>query len=341
VTAMAMQQYERRFRAMGTDVVLWLWHSDRQRAQRALAYVQRFFLQTEARLSRFRPHSELSRLNRGAGRPFRASSMLFTLVKSALDWRVRTGGIFDPTVLHALLAWGYDRSFDIMQTQPAHSEEDTDALRRPGQPLWAAPRPAAATAGEIVLGPRGQIQLPAGLGLDLGGIAKGWTIQQAARRLGALGPALVDGGGDIACVGAPPDGPWMVSVADPQTLEQDVAFLPLSNQAIATSSQARRRWLHKGQPAHHLIDPRTGAPARTNILSATVLASRLPDAEIYAKTALILGEEEGLAYLRTLPSLSWLLISADGRQQFNDSFEKQAYAPASNNFADRFQVPTA
>ena len=170
---------------------------------------------------------------------------------------------------------------------------------------------------------------------------KGWSSRQGGGRLGAQGRARVEGGGDSAGVGAPPDGPWMVSVADPQTPEQEVAFLPLSNQAIATSSQARRRWLHRGQPAHHLIDPRTGAPARTNILSATVVASRLPDAEIYAKTALILGQEEGPAYLRTLPSLSWLLISSDGRQQFSDSFEKQAYAPASSNFADRFQIPTA
>lgn len=330
-----LREFSREFRAMGTDVAFWLWHKDEQRAERALAYAERFFHQTEARLSRFRPSSELSRLNRQAGRPLHASPMLYEVVKSALVWRTRTSGVFDPTILNALLAAGYDRSFDSL----AFGADVQNLAHADQLPLPAAKPTGGPAADEIRLGPGLQIHLPAGVGIDLGGIAKGWAIQQAVYRLGALGPALVDGGGDVACVGSPPDGPWTVSVADPLAPEQDIAYLPLSNRAVATSSRARRRWLHNGQSAHHLIDPRTGAPAETNILSATVIAPRLPDAEIHAKTALILGEQVGLAYLNRLSDISALLVMADGSRRTSGSFKEDGYVPHASNFAERLRIP--
>jgi thiamine biosynthesis lipoprotein len=335
-----MREFTRQFWAMGSDVELRIWHENEQRARRALTYTERLFVQTESRLSRFRPNSELSRLNRAAGQPFKASQMLYAIVKLALDWRARTGGIFDPTILNDLVAWGYDRPFlDIQAEQQALADSGATAAR--------VPTPAMQTSADgnrrnpssidIKLDLKGQITLPPGIGLDLGGIAKGWTAQRAAQRLGVLGPALVDAGGDIACVGAPPNGPWMVGVADPQVEDQDLAFLSLSSEAVATSSRVHRRWLHRGQAAHHLIDPRTRAPAITNIVSATVIAPRLPDAEIHAKTALILGEKDGVAYLDGIPGITSILITDDGRQVWTGHFEEKAYVTA-NNFADRFRI---
>ena len=263
----SVRRFNRHFRAMGTDVALWVWNNNEQRAQGALLAVERFFAQTEARLSRFRPDSELSRLNRSAGRPFAASRLLFDLVENALTWRRQTGGIFDPAILNALVAHGYDRPFDAIragQPTPANGATAMNSRESP------ASHRGGVDADGIALGPGRQITLPAGLGLDLGGIAKGWTIQQAAHRLGVWGPCLVDAGGDIACVGVPPTGPWVVTVADPQVADLDIAVLSLKNEAVATSSRVYRQWLHQGRPAHHLIDPRTGAPADTNILSVTV-----------------------------------------------------------------------
>ena len=97
--------------------------------------------------------------------------------------------------------------------------------------------------------------------------------------------------------------------------------------------------MHAGKPAHHLIDPRTGAPALTNVLSVTVVAPRLPDAEIHAKTALILGEVQGLAYLADLPDVSSLLVIEDGRLLMSGAFEERAYVPSISNFAERFRIP--
>jgi thiamine biosynthesis lipoprotein len=308
-----MPEFNRQFRAMGTDVGLWLWHTDEALAGQALAQTEQFFIRAEAQLSRFQADSELSRLNRAAGRPYAVSPLLFDLVELALAWRDRTGGIFDPTVLRALIAHGYDRSFEQI------------ARRGDGQ---VAPAPASHPAGgRVRLSPaERRIWLPSGVGLDLGGIAKGWAVQQAAHRLGRLGPALVDAGGDIACVGAPPTGSrWLVGIADPHRPEADLAALTLADEAVATSSLTGRRWQYHGRPAHHLIDPRTGAPAVTDLASVTVVAPRLPDAEIHAKVALILGSADGLAYLDKQPGVAALLVTAAGDQLSCGPLEDKAY----------------
>jgi len=318
-----MREFNHFFQAMGTDVGLWLWHADERLAQSALAKTERLFAETEARLSRFRPESELSQLNRAAGYPFRASDLLFELVEAALAWRGRTGGIFDPTVLKALIAYGYDRSFEKLTGRIDRSDIPTPV--------------ASPTLAQIKLNrAEHSITLPMGVGLDLGGIAKGWVVQQAGQRLGQLGPALVDAGGDIVCVDRPPTGsPWLVGLSDPHQPEADLASLTLTNEAVATSSLAHRRWQRGNQVAHHLIDPRTGAPADTDLISVTVIGPGLPAAEIFAKVALILGAEQGLAYLETQPNLSALLVTVGGRQLTCGNFEEKAYV-YSRNFSDTF-----
>jgi thiamine biosynthesis lipoprotein len=124
-------------------------------------------------------------------------------------------------------------------------------------------------------------------------------------------------------------------VADPRNPEVDLGSLSLSDEAVATSSLAHRRWQHHGRTAHHLIDPRTGAPAVTDLLSVTVIGSRLPDVEVHAKVALILGSQQGRTYLEHQPHLSALLVTDQGRQIYHGSFEDKAYV-FSDDFAEQF-----
>lgn len=320
-SARALRQYEHHFRAMGTEVGAWLWRDDAQQAHTALMQVQSFFGRAEARLSRFRPESELSRMNRSAGVAFAASPMLFDLVERALAWRTATGGIFDPTILHTLEGYGYDRTFHEVEAA--------------GVTVVASQVHAA--GAEVRLGPGNIISLPPGVGIDLGGIAKGRAAQVAAQRLGVWGPALVDAGGDITAVGAPPQGAWVVTAAHPVETAKDIAVLTLRDEAVATSSRAARKWTANGRPAHHLIDPRTGAPAQTGALSVTVVGKWLPDVEIHAKVALILGEEAGADYLRRLDGVSALITTDDGRNVMTGAFGERAYVSTSR-FAERFAV---
>ncbi len=315
--------YEHRFRAMNTGVAAWLW-ADARLADPWLLDVQRFFGAVEAELSRFRPTSGLSRLNAAAGRgPQRVSPMLQQVLQLALTAARATNGIFDPTVLPALLRAGYDRSFELLATDdpaPSHAARPTqDTSQNNGKNTLPGrvEEPAGPAPGwpRVVLDPiDGTVTLPAGLGLDLGGIAKGWAVDRAVEALGSHGPALIDAGGDIRASAAPGGTPWPVAIADPFDDGRDLGTLYLAEGAVATSTVGRRQWPRAGRVQHHLIDPRRGEPCQSDLHTVTVLAPTAVQAEVAAKAALILGQRTGQAYLERQ---GWpgLFVGFDGTQQ--------------------------
>ena len=212
------------FRAMGTDVSLY--GPDGEAFDEAFAAIRRVFETEERRFSRFRDDSELTAVNRLAGRWVPVSSPFERVVRLALDHASATGGLFDPTVLHALMAAGYDRDFDEVLAGARGALHPPEPCGR-----WT----------EVQVR-QGAVRLPPEVGLDLGGIAKGWTVDLAAA--GALDAglawALVAAGGDLAIVG---DAPLLeIPIEDPETLERPMATLRLDRGALATSSVAKRSW---------------------------------------------------------------------------------------------------
>lgn len=295
-----VELHEHHFRAMNTQVSAWMW-LDKPVASTWLREVETFFQEIEAELSRFRDDSGLSRLNAAAGDgPQAVSGTLRTVLDLALAAARDSGGIFDPTVLPALRSAGYDRSFDTLvgTTRPA-----------------AGTNPCASAGWQQVRLDRGRgtVELPAGVEIDLGGIAKGWTVDRAAEMLGAWGASLVDAGGDIRASAAPGGEPWPIALEDPFDNTHDLGVIRLVEGAVATSSIARRRWQRDGKTMHHLIDPRTGQPSDSDLVAVTVTAPATVEAEAAAKVALILGSRDGHAYLRAR-GLSGLLVGQDGRQ---------------------------
>jgi thiamine biosynthesis lipoprotein len=277
---------------MNTDVSLLL-VSDARHAALALNAAEWFFLQTEWRLSRFRESSELSALNRE--RALLASRTLYEVVALAVQAYHDTGGVFNPLVGHALAAAGYDRSFDLIGTNTS--------LAPTGQPISAAP----ALDDVLCLDPATRrITLQGDAQLDLGGIAKGWAIDRADRTLRKLGACCVNAGGDVRAGGSfePGGDGWRVDIADPfspQTPDESAAeprvlSVMLKDQAIATSGIVKRRWIISGTEQHHLIDPRSGEPARNELLFVTAVGASAVQAEVTAKTIFILGEAAGSAW---------------------------------------------
>ena len=262
------------FRAMGTAVEL-LVDDDRTPAAavaRAIAEVESVFLREELRYSRFRGDSELSRVNAAAGSTTLVSEPFAELLRFSLRQAAGSGGLFDPTVLAAVRAAGYDRDFDEVLAGAR------DALR-----------PRAVPCGRWrEIGLRGRVlRLPRGVGLDLGGVAKGWTVDLAADAAVSAGMpwAVVNAGGDLRVAGSAPA--VEVAVEDPADPSATIARLSVTAGAVATSSTLRRAW---GEGLHHLIDPRTGAPSDTGVVQATVWAPTCALAEIAAKRALLGGE---------------------------------------------------
>ncbi|MCZ8515611.1 FAD:protein FMN transferase [Paenibacillus filicis] len=299
-----------RFRAMNTDVDVVLDAS----AGGLAAEAQSWFEFAERIFSRFRKDSELSCLNASGGRPCFVSKTMMAVLQLAEDYRVRTEGIYEPFVLPALEQAGYDVSFERLKSAAG------TRLRLPMPKLKLKPKPPTAAQTALTLDPRmGIVRLPEGGRLDLGGLVKGWTVDRLASWFSGAGAAagLINAGGDLRAWGGTQISPWTVEVADPWEPERTLAKLRLIEGAAATSSVIGRRWSTDEGERHHLIDPRTMRPVRTDVAQCTVAGRTAGESEIAAKTVCILGLREGLEWLgRQGPRYQALLITKDGLRHY-------------------------
>ena len=289
------------FWAMGTTISLLLPES---RLQAGASAVRSLFSEWEQALSRFLPESELSRLNRQAGTPVVVSDLLFGVLSRAVAAAQATHGVYDPTLLGQLVRLGYDRSFD---TLPSSLPDSSFHVESGGG--WR---------GIHLDSSKHIVRLPAGVGLDFGGIAKGMAVDAALVRLQnmGIGTALVNAGGDLAVLGLPPaEEQWQIAVPGKDTFWS----IPLRRGAMATSGIARRHWQQGKHQRHHLLDPRTGEPAQTDLWSVTVVADRCEQVEVAAKVAFVLGSKEGATFLRDR-QLAGLLVHVDGRWETTDAW---------------------
>jgi thiamine biosynthesis lipoprotein len=309
----------RHLRGMNTDFHLTVRAEEMSgaEAERALDASSVWLGEIERACSRFLPASELCALNASAGSPFTASADLYAVVALAIAMAARTDGLFDPTILPALLAAGYTRSFDEIGQREIGVVRSVATGWHSG--CWRGVALDATTR---------TITLPAGVTLDLGGVAKGWAADEVARRfLGAFPAYLIDLGGDLIAHGEPEPGKgWIIGVEDPRAAPgpgapdrseepRYLAGVELRHGGVATSGSARRWWLRAGRRMSHLIDPRSGEPierpaGERALLSCTALAPTAMEADVYAKVAFLRGYPAGLA---TLPAgLAGLCVFADG-----------------------------
>ena len=166
-----------------------------------------------------------------------------------------------------------------------------------------------------------RIRFPDGTHLDFGGIAKGWAADKTCAALRRYGPALVDAGGDISASGPRADGsPWPVGVANPFLADEILFTLALVKGGVATSGRDYRKWIVDGRLRHHIIDPRTGEPAETDVVTATVIAPDARRAEAAAKTALILGSNAGVEWLNRHHDLAGMMVLEDRRIVYSERF---------------------
>ena len=230
------------------------------------------------RLTRFSPTSELSRFNDAAGSWTVVSPLLESLLRECLRAHELSDGLVNAAVLPALLAAGYTRSFSEGPTRV------TASVVPPALPEVLEVRPGSA-------------RLRQGASIDLGGIAKGFLADRLATDLGEN--VLVNLCGDLYARGGGEAGDgWPVGMPG---MKQSVLLLDMG---AATSGTRKRAW---GPDLHHLIDPRTGLPSRSDLAEASVIARTGADAEIFAKAALLLGSTKAEEYLAGHDALGWSL----------------------------------
>jgi len=301
--------HRRPFRAMGCNMLAIL-QGEGAPAPDLLDRIPDLFEAWEQTLSRFRLDSELSRLNRTYGQPVEVSDTLWDVFQAARWADQYTGGLVTPTVLDAMLVAGYDRPFDSL---PRHQRGSLAAELLQSHPLSLVIADARART----------ICLPQKVGLDFGGVAKGWAAQEAAEQLQLYGPVLMNAGGDIAVSGPLAGGEaWPIGINNPFEPGTDFQVLHLKQGGVATSGKDRRRWHQNGQFRHHIINPLTGQPAETEVLAATVIAPNVMEAEAAAKAALILGPDRGLEWIESDPTLAGLLVLDGGEVLYSQRMQE-------------------
>lgn len=241
----------------------------------------------EEKMSAYDPKSEISLLNRNAGlRPVTVSAETFRLLKLARDLGKLSGGAFDITIHPLVKLWGINKkpgfvpaARDIERARKLVDHNDlmldeskhTAYLKRPGQAA------------------------------DLGGIAKGYAADEVKRLLaeGGVKSAIINLGGNVVAVGSRPDGrPWRIGVQNPASVRgESLGTLFVTDRTVVTSGSNERFFISGGKRYHHLIDPRTGAPAQSGLLSVTAVGESSAEADALTTAAFVLGLEKGRGLL--------------------------------------------
>lgn len=263
----------------------------------------RVFDDVESACTRFNPSSPLMRTNESPERWHRVPTVLYRALYEAHRAYERTGGVFDPRVIGALVALGYDGSLKFDGPDVRVDPRPVSAPRHsPWRPRFRAHK------CDVWLGDP----------VDLGGIGKGLAVRWATEVLTPrVSDFLVEAGGDCYLAGRAPDGdPWRVGVEDPGASASPVAVLSLSDRAVATSSTRLRHWRVGERPAHHLIDPRTGASGGEGLVAVTVVGTDTADAEVASKVLFLAGRD-GIADAADAAGVAALWCDADGGLTIN------------------------
>lgn len=303
--------------ALGTTARLVVWPPERLPG--CAAAVDRVLDALDRQASRFRPDSELSRVQQSPGTVFWVSDGFAHALDAALRAARWTGGLVDPTVGGALEALGYDRDFAAIDQDPPDLAVLPDGA--PAGPPGPAPVPAtvpgAPAPGWSHVHVGGHLlERPPGVRLDLGATAKGLGADRAtaaaARTLAEHGGVLVSLGGDLAVAGTPPREGWPVTVAeDPGRPDASATqVVRIARGALATSSVLCRQWRRGTRQLHHLVDPRTGQPADGPWRTVTVAARNCLTANA-ASTAAMVGGIDGARWLEAT-GLPARLVARDG-----------------------------
>ncbi|MBN2054615.1 FAD:protein FMN transferase [bacterium] len=246
--------------------------------------------------STYRPDSETSRINQGAGDWQPVTADTAALLTSAMRIHELTGGAFDPTVGPLMHLWRFT----------------ADAAPPPLEDIETARQRVGLDRVRFRSAPQTELLLPAGMRLDFGGIAKGAAAGQVCALLARwFDRVAVDAGGDIVVHTAPGAEPWNITLRNPLDRTAPGTRIILANGAVMTSGTTERFFFHQGRRYHHIIDPRTGWPP-PGLLACTVIGPNAAAADALATALIVMGPAAGTALIESLPGWSCRMLLEDG-----------------------------
>lgn len=291
---------------MGTRVSVELWHDDDARGRELVAEVMEEYRRIDREMSTYKPDSEISAVNAHAAEgPMAISAELYSMIERSLELSVASHGAFDIT---------YD-SVGYLYDFRAHKRPTEGEI---GEHL------AAVDYRHVILDPKARtvrFGVP-GVRINLGGIAKGYTVERGAELLRKQGVqhALLNAGGDTRVIGDRRGQPWIVGIRHPRQEDEVVTRLPIVDEAISTAGDYERFFEENGRRYHHIINPSTGRPTE-GILTVTVIG---PDGTLTdgLDTAIfVLGVEEGLELIKSYPEYETIIVDASGKVFYSSGLE--------------------
>jgi thiamine biosynthesis lipoprotein len=287
---------------MGTRCSVELWSDDKARGQAAIASVFADMHRIDRLMSTWKENTEISLVNReGSKHPVKISEELFRLLQESVRYSELTHGAFDIT--YASVGYLYDFKKGV------HPDQKAIDAALPGI-NW---RHMKLDEKEMTV----YFTRP-GMRIDLGGIAKGHSVDKGIEILRKQGitRAMVNAGGDTRIIGDRFGRPWVVGVRDPDNEHKMYLRLPLTDTAFSTSGDYERYFDEDGKRYHHIIDPKTGDSAR-KVRSVTVISGTATRTDALTKSVFIMGAEEGIAFINTLPDVDAVAVSPDGKVHYS------------------------
>jgi FAD:protein FMN transferase len=298
---------------MGTRITVELWVDDRAKAEQAIDAVLEEMRHIDRTMSTYKPTSEVSQVNdKAADGPMHISKELFDLLVTAKQYSEITDGAFDIT--YASVGYMYDFRKHV----------------RPDEQQIAKALPAI-DYRHVLLDPKSQTVhfSQKGVRIDLGGIAKGYSVDRGIDVLKHLGytRAFVGAGGDSRIIGDRFGKPWIVGIRDPSKGEGNViARIPLIDAAISTSGDYERFFDEGGVRYHHIIDPHTGHSA-SKVRSATVIGPYATRTDGLSKTAFVLGPEAAMEIYNRLDDIDAIIVKLDGSVVYSKGMQRASGTP--------------
>ena len=294
-TAPLLSKFEDTRSMMDTFVTITVYAPDEEKADSAIGAAFDRMEEIEKVASIFDEEAQAFQLNRD-GYLEAPSEDLRQLITKSLEYGRLTDGAFDITVQPLLELWGTG-----LWQEPQEVQE-----RRINETL-------ALVGGDKVSVEKSKIFFTeAGMKITLGGIAKGYAVDEALKVIKQMGikHALVNAGGDLATLGSKPEGePWLIALVNPDDLTQSLANFTIAGEALATSGNYER-YFDPEREAHHIINPKTGYSAQ-ECISATVIAPNATQADALSTSIFVMGPEAGVALVESLSNVECLIVSAD------------------------------
>jgi thiamine biosynthesis lipoprotein len=294
-------QLQRTYLLMGTQVDLKVRAKSHEQGEHALEACFQEIRRIQDLMNAHAEDSGLSRLNVEANDDWAAPDPeIFSLIDRSLGISRNSQGAFDITVGPLLGVWREARQAGV----PPSMEEIQAQLAHVGY------------ANLRVNAENGKVRfLKKGMHLDLGGIAKGYALDQGKKILLEEGiqQALLNAGGDVLALGMKGKAPWSIGIRDPRDSEGIIATVKIADAAVVTSGDYERFFLHNGNRYHHILDPRTGSPTR-GCRSVTVVAPWATEADAMATAAFVMGPRDGMALLEKTRDVDGIIIDDRGNK---------------------------